>query len=185
MVWLVLLLALLGGCGSAGEEVSRSTPVPATKELGDPAGQGLKWSTLDGFASGAAPTIPAALDGLQLGATEADARAALARIQDLPDGKPRQRELEGRRMLGVTSREFPEVGVTAIIALDRGVVEAIDLSVPADQALLAFTESWGEPTIVTDPSLGPIATWTNAETGLQVDLLPAAEGRAIAKLHSR
>lgn len=169
MGYVSLLIVALIAC-EGPHRSDRSTPVEPTMELGDPAGMGVKWSTLEGFITSEAPALPSALGGLRFGQPEAEVRAALNAIHDARVKMPRVVDLEGDRILGATLAEFEGVAVTAFVDLSTGTLREIDVSLPADEALYVLTKAWGEPEMRADPNLGPVAVWTNAETGLRVEL---------------
>lgn len=179
-----LLIVGVLGCDVGPPRPERSTPVPATVELGDPSGQGITWATLEGFVTSGAPAIPETLGGLHLGQSEPDVRATLSRLHDQRLARPQVVELDGYRMYGALVEGFEGVAVTAIVDIERAALHEIDLGLPADQALYAFTQAWGPPDMRADPQLGPVASWTNPATGLVVELVQVGQEQGVAKFRA-
>lgn len=180
MAWISLVVTVLG-CASSPVEPLRSTPIPATTELGDPAGLGVKWAGLEGFVGGPVARLPTAFGALSLGQGEAEAEAALAALHDAGSPRPKVLAIGTHRMHGAVLASHPDVGVTAIVDVGTGRVSQIDASVPEDQALYAFTEAWGAPTIEADPVHGPVAVWRDPDTRTRAQLFPGSGGRGVAK----
>lgn len=176
-----LLIVAVLGCDGVSEQTEQSKPIPPTVELGDPAGMGVKWATLEGLVTSEAPAVPDALGGLALGQPEAEVQRALATMHDERMARPQIVELDGYRIYGAVLESYDGLGVSAIVDIERAVLHELDLGLPADQALYAFTEAWGPPDMQTDPKLGPVAVWANPETGVRVELTQLAEGRGVAK----
>lgn len=171
----------LAACGGS-ERPGRSQPVEPTVELGDEDGLGIKTAgELEGLVTSSAPALPEALGTLQIGQPEADALQALVGLHDTRLPPPEEVELGGYRIVGIVLAEYGAAGVSAIFDQQRGVLHELDLSLPSDQALWVFSQAWGAPDMQTDPKLGPMAVWTNPQTGLRVELTQAGQGKGIAK----
>lgn len=174
----------LAACGSP-DDTKRSMPVEPTVDLGDPSALGLQTSgDLEGLVTSGVPQLPDVLDGLKLGQPEGEALPVLVGLHDSRLPPPEEVQLGDYRIVGIVLADYGAAGVSAIFDAQRGVLHEIDLAVPSDQALWTFSQAWGPPDMQTDPTLGPMAVWTNAANGLRVELTQAGQGKGIAKFRS-
>ncbi len=167
------------GCGSGDTAPLRSVPVEPTVSYDF--GETVKWVGMQRLLAKGVPGFPVPVSELALGMPGPAAVAVLDSARDPRLVRPATQEIKGRRVVGGSLVEYPEVGVTLIIDTESDSLHEVDISLPTDQALYLFTEAWGEPAMHTDSRLGPTAVWLNPALGMRIEMVHAEQRLSLAK----
>ena len=172
-----LLSFLVSWCAACGTpEPPRSVPTTPTVELGNTEEDTIQWAVLDGFYEEGPIAFPAPLADLRLGM----ARAEVEPVFDALRGPGPKRPRAGGAVLAAVFKEHPDVGFALVF--DGDALQEVDLTLPSAEAMLVLTAAWGAPQNTTVDAEGhSVASWNDAEAGMQVVLTDLGDGRAMAR----
>ena len=164
-MWSVLWLL---ACGSPDPETLSSAHTEPTVAL-NPDEEVITWSSLEGILKKGDVAFPPVLSGLELGQTEAEARAVLTRATHKKFPLPDEVTVDDILAVAAILEGYHEAAATLLIR--DGVLVQVDVSLPPKDATFLAEMAWGAPHgLIQGKNPVPDATWTNGDLSVRLML---------------
>jgi hypothetical protein len=173
-----MLVAWVIGCGSGSGEL-RSKPTEPTVDLRAPRGGGaVVWTNLAALFPAEGPGLPAPLASLAPGMGGEEAAAVLEAAR-APGVEITREEIGGHVVMHSVLRDWTDVGVSLVLEPGADRLQQVNLTVPADDALVALGDRWGAPEVASGAEGRPVYRWRREGAPWRAELDAVGAERAV------